>query len=147
MADALRFFVDGVPVPKGRPRTGRTRRGGKVVIFTDERTKVYEEVVRLRARMAAKKQGWKADERPKRLALQFYLPIPTSWTKAERAAAAAGQRWPAGVPDLDNLVKAVKDGLNGVAWEDDSQVVDLDCVKRYALIPGVQVEVLDVEGA
>jgi Holliday junction resolvase RusA-like endonuclease len=35
-------------------------------------------------------------------------------------------------PDLDNLAKFVKDVLNGLAWEDDCQVVNLYAVKRYA---------------
>lgn len=30
-----------------------------------------------------------------------------------------------GVADLDNLVKLVLDALNGLAWEDDRQVVTL----------------------
>lgn len=35
-------------------------------------------------------------------------------------------------PDLDNLVKSVKDALNGLAWSDDSQVAQLHAGKRYA---------------
>ena len=34
-----------------------------------------------------------------------------------------------GTPDLDNLIKAVSDALNGVAYEDDSQVVEMQAVK------------------
>lgn len=26
-------------------------------------------------------------------------------------------------PDIDNLIKAILDGLNGIAWQDDKQVV------------------------
>ena len=32
-------------------------------------------------------------------------------------------------PDIDNILKAVLDGLNGVAYEDDSQVVRVTCRK------------------
>jgi len=31
--------------------------------------------------------------------------------------------------DIDNLIKTVLDGLNGVAWEDDTQVVKVEAVK------------------
>jgi Holliday junction resolvase RusA-like endonuclease len=34
-------------------------------------------------------------------------------------------------PDLDNLIKFVKDCLNGVCWVDDSQVVKIDAIKQY----------------
>ena len=35
-------------------------------------------------------------------------------------------------PDADNLVKAVKDGLKGVIFKDDSQVMNLKVLKRYS---------------
>ena len=34
-------------------------------------------------------------------------------------------------PDLDNLVKLVKDALNGLAWHDDSQIVSLSANKLW----------------
>lgn len=34
-------------------------------------------------------------------------------------------------PDVDNLLKTVLDGLNGVAWEDDSQVTELHGYKLH----------------
>lgn len=32
-------------------------------------------------------------------------------------------------PDIDNIVKCVMDGLNGVAWHDDSQVIEIVAFK------------------
>jgi Holliday junction resolvase RusA-like endonuclease len=43
-------------------------------------------------------------------------------------------------PDADNVVKAVFDGLNGVAFRDDVQVVDLRVRKRYSATPAVRVQ-------
>lgn len=37
-------------------------------------------------------------------------------------------------PDLDNLIKLVLDALNGIVWEDDSQIVHLCAKKRYAVL-------------
>lgn len=34
-------------------------------------------------------------------------------------------------PDADNILKAVLDALNGVAYEDDRQVVEVLCIKKY----------------
>jgi Holliday junction resolvase RusA-like endonuclease len=38
--------------------------------------------------------------------------------------------WPK--PDVDNYAKSVMDGLNGIVWEDDSQVIELRVVKAWA---------------
>lgn len=35
-----------------------------------------------------------------------------------------------GKPDIDNIVKAVFDGLNGIAWDDDSQVTVVRAEKK-----------------
>jgi Holliday junction resolvase RusA-like endonuclease len=40
--------------------------------------------------------------------------------------------WHEKKPDLDNLLKALKDALTGLAWRDDSQVCQCYCEKRYA---------------
>lgn len=34
-------------------------------------------------------------------------------------------------PDIDNIAKIVLDGLNGVAYKDDSQIYRLEIYKRY----------------
>ena len=44
-------------------------------------------------------------------------------------------------PDLDNVLKAVLDGLNGIAFVDDSQVVNVCMAKHYDLTPRVAVTV------
>ena len=44
--------------------------------------------------------------------------------------------------DLDNLIKGVSDSLNGIVFEDDSQVVDLHVTKQVVKqTPGVFVTV------
>lgn len=75
------------------------------------------------------------------------LPIPKSWPKADKAAALAGIKLATSKPDLSNVVKAVEDGLNGVVWGDDSQIVRyLPSQKRYGLEPGVMVTVILLGG-
>ncbi|WP_460268332.1 RusA family crossover junction endodeoxyribonuclease [Clostridium sp. CTA-17] len=34
-------------------------------------------------------------------------------------------------PDVDNIAKIILDSLNGVAYKDDSQIVDLRIIKSY----------------
>jgi Holliday junction resolvase RusA-like endonuclease len=49
------------------------------------------------------------------------------------------------IRNVDNVVKAILDGLNGVAYHDDSQVVYVDAEKFYADEPCVIVEVSHYE--
>ena len=34
-------------------------------------------------------------------------------------------------PDADNIAKIILDSLNGVAYKDDSQIVDIRIIKKY----------------
>lgn len=44
-------------------------------------------------------------------------------------------------PDLDKLIRAVLDGLTGVAYEDDQQVVRLTAQKAYGETEGVYIKI------
>lgn len=48
-------------------------------------------------------------------------------------------------PDIDNVCKIILDALNGIAYHDDKQVVDLGIRKFYNDTPGVIVFVSPVE--
>jgi Holliday junction resolvase RusA-like endonuclease len=56
---------------------------------------------------------------------------PTSWPKALRAAALAGEVYHDSDPDFDNLEKQVADGLKFISYVDDNQVGDGRAVCRY----------------
>lgn len=65
---------------------------------------------------------------PLMLGIRAYLPIAESRCKGRKGLAflqgvALGTERPTGKPDLDNLVKNIKDIFKGVFWKDDSQVV------------------------
>lgn len=66
-----------------------------------------------------------------RLTLNIELAIPVSWPRAKQAQALSGEILPTGKPDVDNCAKLVCDALNGIAWRDDSQVVELHVTKHY----------------
>lgn len=46
-------------------------------------------------------------------------------------------------PDTDNIIKAVLDALNGLAYEDDSEVVSVTAKKYYSAEPRVEVALSD----
>ena len=82
---------------------------------------------------------------PVALSVTALFPIPASWPKKRQAAARAGTEQHTKRPDLDNILKAIKDGLNGVAWKDDSQVCVLrECRKGYSDTSRVLVTVEEI---
>ena len=52
--------------------------------------------------------------------------------------------YPTKKPDADNIAKIVLDALNGVAYTDDTQVINLSVQKRYGEVPEVKVEITEV---
>ena len=120
----LLVHIDTPPVAKARPRV--TMRGGKPRAYTPKKSADYEAAVAAACDAEAPLEG------ALRMHVNLYLPIPASWSKQKTIDAACGKILPTSRPDLDNYCKAIMDGLNGVAYEDDSQVVDLRVVKQYA---------------
>ena len=70
-----------------------------------------------------------------RLRVVFDMPIPKSWSKKRKNEAAGCYH--TSKPDLDNLQKALLDAMNGIVFEDDSQVADIRAVKRYTITGGI----------
>ena len=48
--------------------------------------------------------------------------------------------------DLDNIAKTVLDALNGIAYDDDKQIIFLCVNKRYGLTPGVTAVLSEIGG-
>ena len=139
----IAFTVPGDPVGKARPRI--TLAGGRAHAYTPAKTAAYEELVAVYASAAMKKAPLL--EHPVRLHLGIYCKVPGTWSKKRRADALAGIERPAKKPDLDNVVKILADGMNGIVWVDDSQIVELACSKWYALEPYVSVSVTSADMA
>jgi crossover junction endodeoxyribonuclease RusA len=51
--------------------------------------------------------------------------------------------YPIVAPDLDKYIRGVLDSLTGVAYNDDSQVIDIKAQKVYSEAPGVDIEISD----
>ena len=134
MTFMLQFKIDGNPVGKGRPRFARM--GNLVRTYNEKKTTDYEDIVRFHTLTAMGSTD--PLETPVAVYLYFRLPIPQSYTKKRTEACLSGLERPKR-PDIDNLAKSVLDGMNGVAFKDDSQIVSLHCTKIYATEPGVDI--------
>jgi Holliday junction resolvase RusA-like endonuclease len=135
----IRFVIPGIPVAKGRARIGRTR-SGQTVAYTPGKTRSYEALVALAAQQAMAGRAPYAKEQTLFLRVDAYLPVPASWSKTKRQAALDGAIRPSVRPDLDNYIKAVADGCNGILFCDDSSVVQIWAAKMYGDVPRLVVE-------
>jgi Holliday junction resolvase RusA-like endonuclease len=99
----ISFFVDGAPRAKQSFRANRNGRGG----FTPAHIKAWQSDVGWAAQQAIRQIGMlELMEANLTVTLIFFLP------DLRRI-------------DLDNLSKAVQDGLNKVVWQDDQQNIRL----------------------
>lgn len=122
------FTIPGDPAGKGRPRFGRTKNGG-VHTYTPDKTAKYEA---LAARCYRAAIGYTVKYAPIGVEIDAYFPIPKSYSSKRVQDIADERELPMKKPDCDNIVKIILDALNGVAYADDKQVVDVRCRKRYA---------------
>jgi Holliday junction resolvase RusA-like endonuclease len=137
---AVTFSVPGKPVGKGRPRVGRG--GGHARMFTPEKNVSSENLVGWTAAQAM--AGRQVITGPVNVRLHIAMDIPASWSKVKQQRALEGLEHPTTKPDMDNVIKAIFDAMNGVVWKDDVQVIGLSTSKAYGQAPGVRVEVREI---
>lgn len=106
---------------KARPRVCRGH------AFTPKDTVQYEKLVR----DCYKQQDGRYLEGPIKALIIAYYKIPKSYSKKRVQAIRDGLEKPTKKPDADNIGKIILDSLNGVAYKDDSQIIELMIIKRY----------------
>lgn len=132
------IIVSGLPVGKGRPRM--TVRGGHARAYTPEKTIRYENLVR--TTFVSKYPDFKPLSGHLEVNIGAEFPIPKSWSKKKQGEAFYVTK----KPDIDNIIKSVFDGLNGVAWTDDSLVSEIHAWKKYTKdMPKCLIEIITEE--
>lgn len=134
----IKVIISGEPKGKGRPRmstkTGRT--------YTPKDTAMYENrvVLEYEAQCNIKHKGEIIAE------IIAYYTIPKSASKTKHKQMVDGSIRPTKKPDADNVAKIILDSLNKIAFDDDSQVVDLSVKKFYSEQPRVELIISEVKG-
>jgi Holliday junction resolvase RusA-like endonuclease len=106
----ITFTIPGKPVAKARPRftkEGRT--------YTPDNTANFETLAKL-CFQQVKPLGFTALDEPVRVTIKAQFAMP------KKAPKRVETRPKVTKPDIDNIIKSVLDGLNTVAWRDDSVV-------------------------
>jgi len=121
------FFVSGKPVPQG---SLKFINGHAIHVRAQDLALWRADIAR-----TAKNVIWEKAQKGVELHLTFILKKPKTVTRDE----------PYIRPDIDKLSRAVLDGLTGVAYEDDEQVVKLTATKEYGDTEGVTIRFTDKE--
>lgn len=115
-----------VPGMRGKDRPRFNMRSGKV--YTPSTTTRFEQMVE----QCYKTQGGNYfDSQPVILSVVLFYKLPQSLSRKRKDAMLEKKEPPLVKPDIDNVVKLVMDALNGVAYDDDKQVVRQYAEKRY----------------
>lgn len=143
MTEAIVFTLPGTPAGKGRPRFRSMQLGNGATVpraYTDDKTRAAEQSV-LAAYLVAGGAKRRPHEGPVEVSITATFTAAESWPKWKRLLAACGL-WPhTKKPDIDNVTKAVFDGLNGRAYIDDAQIVRLTAAKLYGEAASTRIEI------
>jgi Holliday junction resolvase RusA-like endonuclease len=120
MNDPIWFLVEGNPLPKQSYRS--TKSGG----YTPARVKAWQNEV-----------AWKAKEamqNANREIITGSVSVIYIFVRENRRKV-----------DYNNLCKPVDDAMNGIVFEDDSQIINAYVMKKFVGNPGVMVFVFDAD--
>ncbi|MDB8554089.1 RusA family crossover junction endodeoxyribonuclease [Turicibacter sanguinis] len=134
------FKIPGKVQAKQRPRLSKGR------IYTPQPTVNYENYVKWCYSDYANQYGLKPIQGAIKAEIEVFMPIAKSDSKKKKEAKLSGKIRPTVKPDNDNIAKSVLDALNGLAYVDDKQIVDLKVDKYYGVEPYVNVKLVELEG-
>ena len=118
MKRKVKFTIPGELVAQGRPRF--STHGGFPRAYDPKKSRDGKSVVRLCARDAIEESGLiEPLSGPLVMKVQFGIPLPKS---AYRKRTPVARSWRTKKPDLDNLLKLVKDACSGIIYLDDNQI-------------------------
>lgn len=121
----ISFIIEGRV--KAKQSFKYTRDGRK---YTPRDVKDYAEYIK--GCFIQKFPKFKPLETPLRVEIKAFFAPPKSWSKKKQDLALCGELKPTVKPDCDNLFKGIGDSLNGLAYKDDKQIIELKVSKSYA---------------
>lgn len=133
------FEVVGEPKGKARPRFVRMPNG--VRTYTTKETENYEAYIRMSYLNEVGREMLKGAIAAEIVGV---FPIPKSTSKKKRQQMIDGEIHHTKKIDCDNLAKTILDALNGVAYDDDKQVCQLNVSKIYGEEPEVRVKLTEI---
>jgi Holliday junction resolvase RusA-like endonuclease len=119
MGKVIRIVIQEEPIPKARSRV--VFNNGKVHSYTPERTRVAQDLIRLRC--MRHQDSCFGEHIPVKLTIVLYR-TKSKWLSKK-------ETMPCRKPDLDNYIKLIQDSINGLLVVDDAQITSLSAKKRW----------------
>lgn len=144
----LSFYVAGIPVGKGSMKAFYVPKINRCVVTNDSsKSKPWASTISVEAAAAVTGSDWQCVQAGGMdVRLTFNMPRPQGHYGSGKNKGVLKLSSPSAhvtKPDIDKLTRLTLDALKGIVWNDDSQVVDLQAFKNYAIGTsyGVRVEV------
>lgn len=128
--------------PQGKARPRFTRMGKYVRTYTPQKTVDYERLVRQSFLTQLGKKS-RIDEENINLSVKIIAHFKPNKSESKKKAKYLVEN-KIGFnkkPDCDNIAKVILDALNGVAFNDDNNVTELEVIKFYDIEDKVEVEI------
>lgn len=142
MEDCMRTQIIHLAIP-GEPQGKQRPKWSRVGTYTPKQTVNYETYIK--ELFAVKYPDFMPVESALDMELIAYLTIPTSASKKRKALMADLEIRPTKRPDGDNILKAVMDALEGLAYKNDCQIVKAIVEKYYSNRPGLYIKIYEYE--
>lgn len=142
----MKLTILGTPQPKQSARFRSVKIGNKSFVKSYQK----KEVLNAEKNIAydIKQQlpaGFKPISEAIKVKILFVFPPLTSWNKKTENIFNSGVTlYKDKKPDIDNLQKLVCDAMQGVVYLNDSQIVDMHCVKIFGPVPMIEVTVKNI---
>lgn len=133
----IKLVIPGAPMGKQRPRVMRNG-----ITYTPKETVNYETLVK---QLYITEYFNKQLEGPIRMRIDAFFSMPKSTSKKQRDRMLNNEIRPTKKPDGDNVGKVICDALNKLAYQDDSQIVEMSINKYYAEQPRVEIQIEEIE--
>lgn len=134
--NTIELTIDEEPKQQSRPRF--SHRGKYVHAYEKADIHRYKQRIGCDYLMKYGRQKLPA-KKPLHVIVRFYRPIQKSLSHKEYVRRKKNVVMPIIKPDLDNYIKSVLDGLNGLAFEDDNQIIRIDAIKLYSDHPRTEI--------
>ena len=143
----MRIELAGTPISKMRHRY--YVKHGAIVTYNpqsdDDKSMRWRLEISLRDAINAKDSDAKllSQCNAYKVDIEFHLPLPKNASKSQENQ----YLWYGDAnikPDIDNLVKFYLDAANGILWQDDKQIIELNVIKKYSQKPKTIINVIGI---